>query len=154
MHHFPPYISPSKRAFEKYIPWGLFSEFYGIGVESRKQTDNQSQYFSIRCERFNFFLPLFGSNIYKIIITWTFLWAQILCILNGAGVPKIEVSQRRVSTVDCTCKKSERGIGEIRILFSPYNTVLCHNALDASDYDSNSDSITCESQLHMVVLCT
>ena len=27
---FPPYISPSKRAFEKYKPRGLFSEFYGI----------------------------------------------------------------------------------------------------------------------------
>ena len=26
----PPNISPSKRAFEKYKPWGLFSEFYGI----------------------------------------------------------------------------------------------------------------------------
>ena len=25
-----PYISPSKWAFEKYKPWGLFSEFYGI----------------------------------------------------------------------------------------------------------------------------
>ena len=25
----PPKISPSKRAFEKYKPWGLFSEFYG-----------------------------------------------------------------------------------------------------------------------------
>ena len=24
-----PKISPSKRAFEKYKPWGLFSEFYG-----------------------------------------------------------------------------------------------------------------------------
>ena len=24
----PPEISPSKRAFEKYKPWGLFSEFY------------------------------------------------------------------------------------------------------------------------------
>ena len=26
----PPKISPLKRAFEKYKPWGLFSEFYGI----------------------------------------------------------------------------------------------------------------------------
>ena len=26
----PPKISPSKRAFEKYKPRGLFSEFYGI----------------------------------------------------------------------------------------------------------------------------
>ena len=26
----PPKISPSKRAFEKYKPQGLFSEFYGI----------------------------------------------------------------------------------------------------------------------------
>ena len=26
----PPKISPSKRAVEKYKPWGLFSEFYGI----------------------------------------------------------------------------------------------------------------------------
>ena len=25
----PPKICPSKRAFEKYKPWGLFSEFYG-----------------------------------------------------------------------------------------------------------------------------
>jgi len=25
----PPKISPSKGAFEKYKPWGLFSEFYG-----------------------------------------------------------------------------------------------------------------------------
>ena len=29
----PPKISPSKRAFEKYKPWGLFSEFYGIRNE-------------------------------------------------------------------------------------------------------------------------
>ena len=27
--NFPPHISPSKRAFEKYKPRGLFSEFYG-----------------------------------------------------------------------------------------------------------------------------
>ena len=26
----PPKISPSKRASEKYKPWGLFSEFYGM----------------------------------------------------------------------------------------------------------------------------
>ena len=26
----PPNISPSKRAFEKYRPWDLFSEFYGM----------------------------------------------------------------------------------------------------------------------------
>ena len=26
----PPNISPSKRAFEKYQPRGLFSEFYGM----------------------------------------------------------------------------------------------------------------------------
>ena len=26
----PPKISASKRAVEKYKPWGLFSEFYGI----------------------------------------------------------------------------------------------------------------------------
>ena len=31
----PPKISPSKRAFEKYKPRGLFSEFYGITDRSR-----------------------------------------------------------------------------------------------------------------------
>ena len=30
----PPKISPSKRAFEKYKPRGLFSEFYGMSYVS------------------------------------------------------------------------------------------------------------------------
>ena len=28
----PPNVSPSKRAFEKYKPRGLFSEFYGVFI--------------------------------------------------------------------------------------------------------------------------
>ena len=34
----PPKISPSKRAFEKYRPRGLFSEFYGIGWHIRQHS--------------------------------------------------------------------------------------------------------------------
>ena len=30
-------ISPSKRAFEKYKPWGLFSEFYTILINTKKK---------------------------------------------------------------------------------------------------------------------
>ena len=33
-----PKISPSKRSFEKYKPWGLFSEFYVISAKLEKQS--------------------------------------------------------------------------------------------------------------------
>ena len=57
------------------------------------------------------------------------------------------MSQRRGSTVDC--KWERHALEKSEFCFSSYNTVLCYNALDASDYDSNSNSITCESELHM-----
>ena len=44
----PPKISPSKRAFEKYKPRGLFSEFYGMflprDVQSRSPQPGYTTY--------------------------------------------------------------------------------------------------------------
>ena len=62
----PPKISPSKRAFEKYKPRGLFSEFYGniIGFDAVTTTSHLSAATSFPEEKF-FFLQqfCFGNQI-------------------------------------------------------------------------------------------
>ena len=51
----PPKISPSKRAFEKYKPRGLFSEFYGISNVSLEGFHSHRNHLEISKQSFTLF---------------------------------------------------------------------------------------------------
>ena len=145
MHHFSLYISPSERAFEKYIPWGFFSEFCGIGVETGNRLITNHNVFPCFVNDLIFFCLCLGVTYTKLLLREHFCGPKFYASWIGL------VSLRRGSTVDC---KWERHWRNQNFCFRHIIQYNCNNALDASDYDLNSDSVACESQLHMVVPCT
>ena len=73
--HSPPHgiyidrcISPSERAFEKYIPWGLFSEFYGIGVETGNRLITNHNVFPCFVNDLIFFCLCLGVTCTKLLL--------------------------------------------------------------------------------------
>ena len=68
MHHFSLYISPSERAFEKCIPWGFFSEFCGIGVETGNRLITNHNVFPCFVNDLIFFCLCLGVTYTKLLL--------------------------------------------------------------------------------------
>ena len=150
MHHSSLYISPSERAFEKYIPWGLFSGFFGIGSETGNRLITNHNVFPCFVNDLIFFCLCLGVTYTKLLLREYFVRPDFM-YPEWSRCPLIEMSQRRGSTVDCKSERHWRKLSEF--CFHHILQCNCNNALDASDYDLNSDSVACKSQLHMVVPC-
>ena len=109
MHHFSLYISPSERAFEKYFSWGLFSEFYGIGVETGNRLITNHNVFPCFVNDLIVFCLCLGVTYTKLLLREHFCGPKFYVSWMGLVSLNRNVPKERFHvTVDCKWERHWR----------------------------------------------